>query len=295
MIRRALLFAPVLVLLVAAGPQEGRSGGVVLFNNGYRYYGEVEDLGEGVSIVSPHGLQGSWYVPKVDIKYFSTNSTQIPAEYLGGTTVRPEDIERSEFVLEYKRLEKEMDKVIGLTKTRVAARERRRGDQLLKEAEYRNVRLQFAVRPPRGWTVEEPSGENYVMFVGPLRMAKIGDPDEQEDGTYQPRIHVVSNPTPKADFAELVSTYKKDLRAYHGDALKSFLDLGTKEFVDQDQWLGSLVIAHGDMLVKSRRFLVRHRKNGRIYLFSLYTDPADDTRNHEIFTYWMNSLSFHTR
>ncbi len=283
MTRRGLLLCLLTLALLGASAQGGP--GVVLFKNGYRYYGDVEDMGDGITIIRPHGLEGSWYVPKSDIKYFSSDSNEIPEEFLGGTVVRKEDIERSQFVLEYKRLEKEMSTVIGKTKARIAARERRRGDQLLKEKEYKNTRLNFGVRPPRGWKIVDPSGENYVMFIGP----------KHPDSPYQPRIHVVSHPAPKADFDELTSSYVKDLRAYHGDSLKSFLDLGTKEFVDQDQWTGSLVISHGDLTIKSRRFLVRHRRNGRVYLLSVYTDPDSDTRNLEIFTYWMNSLTLNVR
>jgi hypothetical protein len=274
MLRAAL----VSLLLLVPLPQEDQ--GVILFKDGRRVYGNIETAPGYVTVNRPFGQEGQWHISLDDILYFSETSTIIPQEYLGGSDYQPEDIELLEWDKEYRRLEKEMKKVIGRTRQAAASRERKRQDLLLSSETFSSRRLSFSVRPPRGWQIQKEEDRGLVMFIGPKRT----------EIPVQPRIHMISTQAPEGTFEELYTSYVEDLKEYHGDKM-SFADLGAESFVDQDQWQGSSLVKKGETTTYSLRNLVKMKNRGWLYLLVLYTDTQDEDRNLEIFRYWKDSLS----
>ncbi|MCZ6692115.1 MAG: hypothetical protein O7H41_21220 [Planctomycetota bacterium] len=269
MIRIGLLL-PVFLLLMAAAPQQQ---GVVLMKNGHRVIGIIEQHDWGVRVKNPFGLSGTHDIKKEEIVYVNPKGTSVPTEVLEKGDWTPEDRDREEFIKQYRRISKSLEDVIGITRKKLA-QIKKQEDQVLLTKEYRNVPLRFKARPPLGWRKEEDG--NLVRFVGPMR---IGTP---------PRIHVVSMKAPDISFAELISAYTKDLKDYHKESAKSWLEFDPVSKTDREQWAVTFMVEQGDLRIKTRRYIVK--KGGRLFLLILYTDPREDEKNFDLFAHWRRNF-----
>lgn len=248
--------------------------GVVLLKNGDRIVGQIQVVENGVIVVNPQGLLGKQFIRKSEIRFCNPESTEIPPEVLGEGEWTPQDEERDLWQEEYERIEQELAPVIGITKQKLA-KVKKKEDELLRKREFRSDALAFRARPPKGWRTDVQG--NLVMFIGPT----LGD--------LEPRIHVLSIRLPEeVPFEELVQLYRDDLNEFHGDAVKSTLELDIRETVEQKQWASSFTVDRGGFKTKTRRFLVK--KGSRVFLLALYTEEKDDERNYEIFRYWKNTF-----
>ena len=261
---------PLLLLLQTAPP---RGYGVVLLHDGHRIHGEIEVQDSMIVIHQPYGLNGIHRIPKAECRFWNTEGTEIPEEILADGEWTPEDKARAEYEEEYRRVEEDLDRSIGITRQKMA-KDRTQEDKLLQKIVYRNDSLKFKVHPPRSWRKEE---DGYlVQFIGPMR---VGTP---------PRIHVVSMPAPKVPFREVVEVYRKSLEKTYGDSAKLWLDFEIVEKTDRKQWALNVTVEKGEAKIKTRRFLVE--KEGRVFLLVLYSDDREDERNNEIFRCWRNDF-----
>ncbi|MCZ6601400.1 MAG: hypothetical protein O6952_00175 [Planctomycetota bacterium] len=264
------LFVPVFLLLIAAAQQQQ---GVVLMKNGNRVIGIIEQHDWGVRVKNPFGLSGTHDIKKEEIFYVNTKGTSVPRDVLEKGDWTPEDKAREDYIKQYERVSKSLEDVIGITRKKLA-QIRKQEDRVLLAQEYRNDALGFKARPPLGWRRVEDG--NLVRFIGPMR---IGSP---------PRIHVISMKAPDIPFKDLVYAYTKDLKDYHGESAKSWLQFDPVSKSDRDQWAVTFMVEKGDLRIKTRRYIVR--KGGRVFLLVLYTDPREDDKNFDLFAHWRRNF-----